>query len=81
MRFREHRGSLRRSMLTLVDLPDVEALRAHCEIVLGHPVSSDALVITPYTGPDDRIGWPRTCMVLVAGEPVGFCDTLPEPKG
>jgi hypothetical protein len=70
--FREHRGSLADSMKTMVDLPDCETAIRH---IRKHSfIPNTFLICMPYTGPDWRIDWPRTYIVINEYGPIGFAD-------
>ncbi len=79
MQFRQQRGDLEESMGTLVTLKDRDALFAHCQSILAHTgrvFERSTLKIERYGGPDARIGWEKTFIVLIDGwGPVGFSDS------
>lgn len=76
MKFREHRGSLRRAMETVVDLPNREALLKHIQNIYkgyGRRIKDSNLSVEPYIF-DDRIKW-NTYIVCVKGlGVVGFTN-------
>lgn len=84
MRFREHRGSLRASMETVVELPDKAALvlrlkRIYEDEGYFRPFTADDVKVEPYASDDgkalrdERIGW-DTYLVTIRDLPVGFTD-------
>lgn len=76
MKFREHRGTLDDSMATVVDLPDREALIAHCWTLLGpfkHLFKEADLKVKPYCM-DQRIGWNTHIVTLANYGVLGFTD-------
>lgn len=77
MKFREHRGGLNESMMTLVELPDRPALVAHVEKLLRPYYFQEVdsrLRVDPY-GRDTRIGWENLHIVILKGYGVvGFTD-------
>ena len=69
MNFRPPRGSLKAAMRECVFLPStIFALAKHLN------ESESDIVVKPYSGADDRIGWSNTYLVLVSNSPVGFTD-------
>ncbi len=45
------------------------------------PPFDPKISISPYSGPDDRIGWKQTCIVIQEGwGPIGFTDECQEQK-
>jgi len=69
MRFREHRGPLTDAMATVVELPDRDALIAHCRALLnasGFEFADEALKIASYAS-DPRIGWDPQSLVTIQG--------------
>ena len=79
MKYRHHRGSLVDSMATMVEVDSMEELIAELRSVqlIGDLVTDDNVEIKEYgDGPDERIGWARTCIVLVDGNPFGFSDGM-----
>lgn len=77
MKFREHRGGLKESLATCVELPPTRAaLAAHLKPWLEPlrvPVSEAALHIHYYAY-DDRIQWDTHIVMLDGFGPVGFTD-------
>ena len=77
MRYRPQRGGLAAAMLECVELdPTYEALRVHLDLS-----NDDDLRVEEYSGADKRIGWERTSLVRVNGDPVGFTDGMPKSTG
>jgi hypothetical protein len=81
MKFREHRGQLEDSLETMVELADNDALWAHIRNLL-RPYDFEVTMISTILyldKPDERIGWPETYIVKVAGYGViGFTDEIPK---
>jgi hypothetical protein len=84
MKYRPHRGGLAEAMAQCVELPAaMDALRKHEERD-GDPLAPKLTRVDPQgRGPDNRIGWKDTFVVL--GEwsdgsrgVVGFTDEFPE---
>lgn len=78
--FREHRGSLEESILTMVLFRTKKGLISHCQELLrpfGMEVTD--VLIKPYSSrPDKRVGWKRTFIVTVEGYGViGFTNSDP----
>jgi hypothetical protein len=71
-RYREQRCSLADSMETVVELPDREAAIRH--IRKRSFMAETFLACSPYGGPDRRIDWPRTYVILGENGPLGFAD-------
>ena len=77
MHIRCHRGSLADAMETLANVQDYADVKAY---LTQHRLPTRLLRVEWYDGPDDRIGWPATYIVLAqfAGEdhvsPVAFTD-------
>jgi hypothetical protein len=69
MKFREHRGGLAESMITMVEVPDVPSLIAHIRQLLSRYVfefPDDAVHIRLYLDTvDKRIGWKKTYIVTI----------------
>lgn len=63
--FREHRGGLEDSMKTLKSFNNRDELVEYCKSILDKEF--DEFEIKPYGGPDARIGWDATYMVVVDG--------------
>jgi hypothetical protein len=82
MYFREHRGELRESLATMVELKDRDALAAHCSVILGDlarpNLAREAPKVQPYFAQrDERTGWEKTYIVIIEGfGPIGFIDTM-----
>lgn len=77
MKIRQHRGGLAESMETLAEIePTVAAVRQYLkERRAGGFVTSLPIKVVPYgKGPDTRIGWDQTYIVLVNDLPYGFTD-------
>lgn len=78
IKIRRHRGSLSDAMETMKEIPaTMEAVRVYLNTDNTLPFSDielNAIQITPYGGPDDRIGWKATYMLRVGGHVVGFTD-------
>ncbi len=77
MNFREQHESLDASMKTLVRLKDRNDLVKHCERIVGKTFEPTALRVEPYgNGPDNRIGWSATFIVILDGcGVIGFIDS------
>ena len=87
MKFREHRGGLRESMRTCVELePTLTALRAHLVRLSerGYWFDGNTADVQEYFNmPDDRTAWPQTCIVIVTWRmggrmPIGYTDRFPD---
>jgi len=85
IRFRYHAGSLDASMSTVkqFDTPDnlKDFLIDRSTMVMDvmeldyTPLTHSDIEIKLYhDGPDKRIGWEKTYIVMVNGRPIGFCD-------
>jgi hypothetical protein len=74
MKFREHRGSLDDSLLTVVELKDRFALLEHLTSILHRPVTEKDVAIVPYTF-DSRIGWQTYIVTLPGYGVIGFTDS------
>lgn len=71
MKYRPHRGILADAMKESVELSDRDALYRHIQQTEG----DGTIVVARYMdGPDERIGWKHTRIVLLNGTPVGFCE-------
>jgi len=81
MKFRQYRGSLTDSLGTVVDLPDREALIAHCRALLkpfGFEFPDEALTVARYAS-DPSIGWDPQSLVSIHGYGVmGMIDCSPD---
>lgn len=76
MKFREHRGGLKESMETMVELKDRAALLEYCIKALGDfrfSFPPEALHIKPYSY-DDRIDWDTHIVSIDGYGVVGFTD-------
>jgi hypothetical protein len=72
MKYRHHRGGLKESMQTVLDIePTINALA----VILKSPPS--AITVETY-GYDSRTEW-DTYLVAVEGRAVGFCNAFVEP--
>jgi hypothetical protein len=76
LKFREHRGNLVESMTTVKEFRDIRDLSYY---IFGELRQFGALrcavTIVDYSGPDSRIGWRKTCVVMVDGYGVfGFTN-------
>lgn len=70
--FRQHRGSLISSMLTVEHFDNFEELKAHIRNINQFIYASDKITVEKYgTGIDERIGW-NTHIVSTASYVVGF---------
>ena len=70
--FRQHRGSLISSMLTVEHFDNFEELKAHIRSINSFIYASDKIKIEKYgTGIDERIGW-DTHIVSTASYVIGF---------
>ena len=72
MKYRSHRGSLKDSMKTVIDLEDFNSLVGHLKETCSVPFRPEDVLVSKYTY-DERIDW-DTHMVTVSGIPVGFTD-------
>jgi hypothetical protein len=83
IKFRLHRGLLADSMAELVEVDGMDGLIAHLRSIhpdFGPAFDPAGVVVSPYSGADDRIGWTNTHIVEEAGwGPVGFCEMPPSP--
>lgn len=79
MRFRLHRGGLSESMATLVVMEaTLEKLVEYLSTLSPFDVPPvNSIQVDPYSGPDKRIGWDATFIVIVNGHPIGFTDEMP----
>lgn len=71
--FREHRGGLNESMLTVVTVGNLAELIAHLKTL--HGIRSAAQVTIKHYGYDPRIMWDNY-IVCINGEAVGFTNEL-----
>lgn len=74
MLFREHKGSLDKSMKTVVELKDIDELVKYISDMLqpfGMSVTPDSLHTQPY-GYDNRIDWETYIVTLDGYGVVGF---------
>jgi hypothetical protein len=82
-RYRPQRGSLIDSLRLTVEVASFDELVARLRkefSAVPFPFDRKEVEIKPYYDmPDPRIGWARTYIVLVQGQPVGFTDGLFEP--
>lgn len=70
-KYRPHRGNLHESMKEVIELDTLDALRDHVK-------DSGATVRLYDPGPDARVGWNQTCIVISSeGFPLGFTNELP----
>lgn len=78
MRFREHRGALRDSLDTTVELADRAALVQHVTKLLRPywrlPVVDEAIHVKHYAY-DDRCGWDMYMVTLDGYGVLGFTDS------
>lgn len=76
VQFREHRGSLTDSMETLQTFKTKADLVRYLQGAVNPEIEASDLEIEEYAGPDPRIGWMMTYIVLLDGMPIGFTDKL-----
>lgn len=81
MRFREHRGGLRESLATTIEVQDRSQLMAHCRRLLapyGFQFSDHQFHIIEY-GEDPRIDWRPHSLVTIEGYgPMGMVECQPD---
>lgn len=81
MKYRPHRGSLSAAMAECVELPATK--KALDTYLNGYePIVPGSVFVEAYSGPDERIGWPETFIVLAKWNsghvaPIGFTDAMP----
>jgi len=84
IKYRDHRGGLDESMQTLKEFESIEDLKKYVierSIKEGNPLrfvhmESSHIEIKEYSdGPDKRIGWDKTYIVIDNVGPIGFCDS------
>ena len=74
MKYRDHRGSLEASMLSVREMPNRAALVEHLRETYGrHELVRDDLIEVKHYCYDERIGW-DTWIVTLNGGAVGFTD-------
>lgn len=73
--FRQHRGSFKEAMKTVIEVRDKVDLFNYLKHDLsGYKLESmDQLTITPYSGIDSRNGW-DTYIVCINGAAIGFTN-------
>jgi hypothetical protein len=82
--FREHRGSLDKSMQTIMEIKSLEHLMTHIESIWDWEVPIIGLEIKKYVY-DDRIGWDTYMAIMTIKYndenqtfPIGFLNRKPE---